>query len=371
MCGRSCCRPYSGVFVKWWLHGDSLGWHKKIPKAVKRLGDSLRSERYALAVHNDNHERSTLSLRAMAKQRTMSSLTLSSTMAHKKYRYQSAVYLNNTAVTILSHGHCVAAMEALTDALLLLKSLAQYECESSITTMQLDALAKSSVATAQRHLASVTTTTASETLNTTDRSNLAIFSPQSQQRPPLHVVEYNGSLPSSLISFIDCNKNAPDQKLCTGLAMLLETNVDEDVEDDRHATEIAPAIVLSNFALAHWHASLSSHCSHASRQSNRTTAAALRLLDMAQSVLGVQKRTMQVNEGNMFLALVIVHNTFGIQSMACRPNHLANGPQRYPPPDSFSTAISLLQYELDLLCALSRQMTLVTSALQPVVAGAA
>jgi hypothetical protein len=279
-------------------------------------------------------------------------------MARKQHRYQSAVYLNNTAVTILSHGNCIAAMEALTDALLLLKSLAQYEYESSTTMMQLDALAKSSVVTAQRQLA--TLTTASDTLNSTDGSNLASQTPQ---RPSLHVVEYNGSLPSSLISSIE-------QKW-TGLAMLLETTVDDD-DDDRYTTEIAPAIVLSNFALSHWYAALSSHRLHSSRQNNRTTAVALRLLDMAQSVLGIQKRTMQVNEGNMFLALVIVHNTYGIETMASRSNQSVDGPQRYPSPDSYSTAVSLLQYELDLLCALSRQMTLVTSAvLQPVVAGAA
>jgi hypothetical protein len=291
-------------------------------------------------------------------------------MARMQYRYQSAVYLNNTAVTILSHGHCVAAMEALTDALLLLKSLAQYECESSITTMQLDALAKSSVATAQRQLASVTTT--NETRYSTQGSNTSSPTSESPRRPPLHVMEYNGSLPSSLISFIECGKNTMEQAaVWTGVAMLLETNVDEDVENDRYATEIAPAIVLSNFALSHWYAAVTSHCSHSSRQSNRTTAAALRLLDMAQSVLGVQKRTMQVNEGNMFLALVIVHNTCGIQTLVCRPNQSVDGSQRYPRRDSHSAVVSLLQYELDLLCALSRQMTLVTSALQPVVAGAA
>jgi hypothetical protein len=282
-------------------------------------------------------------------------------MARKQYRYQSAVYLNNTAVTILSHGHCLAAMEALTHSLLLLESLAQDECEneSSTTSFQLDALAKSSVATAQRQLAILTTYS----------SNISAKPPISR-RPLLQVLVYNGSLPSNLISFIDSGKNATLEQRWTGLAVLLETTMDDDDDDDRYSTEIAPAIVLSNFALSHWYASAVSLRSRPGHN-QQTTAAALRLLDMAQSVLGLQKRTMQVNEGNMFLALVIAHNTFGIETMASRSNQSVDAPQRYPSPESYSTTVSLLQHELDLLCALSRQMTLFTSAvLQPVVAGA-
>jgi hypothetical protein len=250
-------------------------------------------------------------------------------------RYQSAVYLNNSAVVLLSHGAFYWAMETLSDALSLIKTMVEPPDDSDLTAVipshEIHKFVTLRVREAEQRLAQLATKTPKPRTNTT---------------APLTVACYDGSLSSCpLLSAFGAIKSD------SAVAITIDGSLNDEI--DRCIQAIAPAIMLSNFALAHWYISFSLPTT-SSRES--LVDGALRKLDIGQAVLGVKQRSMQVTEGNMFLALVLAHNICSVHQneASCR----------------FDVDAKRCRQQLHTLRELSSQMVHLTSAFIPV-AGAA
>jgi hypothetical protein len=200
-------------------------------------------------------------------------------------RYKSAVYLNNSAVTLLSHGEHCAAMETLSDALSLIKTMVE-PC-GILSSHEIREFACLRVRQAEQRLARLCTATP-----------VTRNCPTTTSTVPLKVACYDGSLSS-------CRLNDSNHKNTYAVAITIDDSPNDEL--CRCIQEIAPTIMLSNFALAHLYVSLSMpFLSLVQRECIRNGAR--RMLDIGQAVLGVPQRTMQVTEGNMFLALVLANN---------------------------------------------------------------
>jgi hypothetical protein len=248
--------------------------------------------------------------------------------------YQSAVYLNNSAVVMLSNGAYYWAMETLSDALSLIKTVVEPTDDSDTAMMpshEVHKFVTLRVREAEQRLARLATKTTTQSPKTT---------------APLVVTCYDGSLSScSLIPAF----GAAQSDEC--VAITIDDSVNDEL--DRCIQVIGPAIMLSNFALAHWFVSFSLP-TESSRKN--LVDGALRMLDIGQAVLGVKQRTMRVTEGSMFLALVLAHN------ICC----LHQNEESW----RFGIDTKRSSQQLHILRELSSQMVHLTSAFIPV-AGAA
>jgi hypothetical protein len=209
-------------------------------------------------------------------------------------QYKNAVYLSNSAVALLSHGEHCAALETLSDALSLIKTMV--EPSAILSSHEIREFAILRVRQAEQCLARLCTT-ATTTKNCTTTTATV----------PLTVACYDGSLSSCPLSLggATTSDDSHYRHTCAAVAITIDDSPNDEL--GRCIQEIAPTIMLSNFALAHLYVSLSMPLSSlAVRQGVRNGA--LRMLDIGQAVLGVKQRTMQVTEGNMFLALVLANN---------------------------------------------------------------
>jgi hypothetical protein len=203
------------------------------------------------------------------------------------HRFQSAVYLNNTAVTFMVHGEHRRAMEMLSDALMLIKSIVQSP-ESSLAVQKNASFAQAKVQTTQQRLAR---------LSTKGR----------RKNHEVKVVHYDGSLDTSIL--LEESESDGNADHGVGIAVVINT-VSHDAQDMAEwIQETAPAIMLSNFALSHWYAARSSTCT---MMNDDMLDGSLHILSIARTVLGVSQRTMPVNEGNLLVAIVLAHNRCGI-----------------------------------------------------------
>jgi hypothetical protein len=202
------------------------------------------------------------------------------------HRFQSAVYLNNTAVTFMAHGEHRRAMETLSDALLLVKSIVQSP-ESALTVQKAASFAQAKVQSTQK--------------------KLARLSKGKKINHKVKVVHYDGSLDTSIL--FQESESDGDADHCVGIAVII-SNVSHDAQDlAEWIQETAPAIMLSNFALSHWYAARSSTCI---MMNDDMLDGSLHILGIARTVLGVSQRTMPVTEGNLLVAIVLAHNRCGI-----------------------------------------------------------
>jgi hypothetical protein len=210
-------------------------------------------------------------------------------------RYKSAVYLNNSAVALMSHRQHDAAMETLSDALSLIKTMV--EPSSILSSHEIREFAIVRVHQAEQRLARLCTTTATTHNCTTDTTTTV----------PLKMASYDGSLSSCPLNLRVAKTSGDSNHTYHTNAYAVAITIDDSPNDElcRCIQEITPTIMLSNFALAHLYVSLSMP-SLAQRQ--RVRNGARRMLDIGQAVLGVPQRTMHVTEGNMFLALVLAQN---------------------------------------------------------------
>jgi hypothetical protein len=208
-------------------------------------------------------------------------------------QYKNAVYLNNSAVALLSHGEHCAALETLSDALSLIKTMV--EPSAILSSHEIREISILRVRQAEQCLARLCTTATNNKTCTTTAT------------VPLTVTCYDGSLSSCPLSLggATTSDDSHFRNTCAAVAITIDDSPNDEL--GRCIQEIAPTIMLSNFALAHLYVSLSMPLSSlAVRQGVRNGA--LRMLDIGQAVLGVPQRTMQVTEGNMFLALVLANN---------------------------------------------------------------
>lgn len=241
-------------------------------------------------------------------------------------RYKSVVYLNNAAVTFLSGGHVHFAQENLSDVLTIIKSLVQGGEEETLETSRLcEDFIRMAVKKTEQRLAKL------------DRDLL--LCPSSST---LSVVSFDGSLSTTTLESEIC----PFQQNCCLAILIDDVSTDEILSSIQ---EVAPTILLSNFALTHWFEYRKKQKMQSSANHNRTADGPLRMLDLCRSVLGVEQRTMDVTEGNLFLAIAVTNNACCIQQQQqyedVTPGHIE------------SDALLNSRLELALLQSLSNKMT--------------
>jgi hypothetical protein len=252
-------------------------------------------------------------------------------------RCSNALYLNNAAVKFLVCGEYHRAAQACKGALWLLKSLVTMTPSS------------------QAEAASVTGTIGCANINSFEQiaisstaQRLACLSTQTFKRraihPQLQVVTFDESLTASFVQ--------TDIASYTLLAILIDDlSLSSCCEDQ----VTMAAIVLSNFALARWFLSLQS------MDDFLPSDTAWHLLDNGLSIIGVHDRTMDVSEGNMFVAVTLSCNLY---SMLCELREMGDEGES-------NTAIACsIRQDLALLVELSHTLTNVTSTFVPLAGSA-
>jgi hypothetical protein len=251
-------------------------------------------------------------------------------------RCSNALYLNNAAVKFLVCGEYHRAAQACKGALWLLKSL---------VTMTPSSQAEAASVTGTIGCASMDSFEQIAIASTAQR--LACLSTQTFKRraihPQLQVVTFDESLTASFVQ-TDIASN-------TLLAILInDLSLSSCCEDQATMA----AIVLSNFALARWFLSLQSMV-------DLPNDTAWHLLDNGLSIIGVHDRTMDVSEGNMFVAVTLSCNLY---SMLCELREMGDE-------DESITAIACsTRQDLALLVELSHTLTNVTSTFVPLAGSA-
>jgi hypothetical protein len=239
----------------------------------------------------------------------------------------NAVYLNNAAVTFLVHGKHHRASQACKGALRLIKSLV------TMTTppIHVDAVSGTVTSVASLHWFEQIA------MSTTARC-LAGLSTTQDSKTQLQVVTFDESLTSSFVQ-MECSSE-------TLLAIRIDdVSLSSCCEDQ--ATLLA--IVLSNFALARWFLTLHSTVDLLNYNS-------WHLLDNGLSIMGVLDRTMDVSEGNMFIAVALSRNLSGILAMVR---------DTVDHDDSFMAIACSARQELAMLVELALSLTDVTSMFVP------
>jgi hypothetical protein len=196
------------------------------------------------------------------------------------HNYKNALYLNNAAVTFMTHGDYHAAVAASKGALQCIKQAVNDRSDRCLDQSDEEMTVK----TTMKRLANLKPASAATT-----------SPPTSGRLIPIDVWAYDGSLPTPW----PWVANVPYRR---GLAIV----VDDDAPfqgQNSNANDVIPAIILSNFALAHY-------ClgSMSLPRTSSTFDRALRLLDIGLATLGLQQRTMEVTEGNLFVATSLLGN---------------------------------------------------------------
>lgn len=253
--------------------------------------------------------------------------------------YKSAVYLNNAGVQFLSHDEPGQALKSLAEGLTIIRKIVRQETEDSsagtatAAAMATKGVARSAVQYAQQGLANLTQST----------------SKKCSTSASLSVVCYRGALSARF-----ANEIVQDGSRSTtrGVAILMNDVSIENIHDWIHS--IAPSIMLSNVALVHC-SCYQLHNPYLANFRDCTLDGALRLMDMCQTVLGMKQQTMEVTEGNMFLAIAILNNVCWILLQQQQDE------SQLSMMDGYLLLHNTVQKELALLKTLSSRLTSLTS----------
>jgi hypothetical protein len=253
----------------------------------------------------------------------------------RRRRCSNALYLNNAAVKFLVCGDYHRAAQACKGALWLLKSLVAMtpssQAEETSRTVNsaagIDSFEQIAVSTTAQRLACLSTQTCK----------------RRAVHPQLQVVTFDESLTTSFVQ----SDIASDTLLAIHIDDLSLSSCCED------QAKMA-AIVLSNFALARWFLSMQSVVD----SSNDT---AWHLLDNGLLIIGVHDRTMDVSEGNMFVAVALSCNLYNI---LCELRDMGDQD------DSIADIACSTRQDLALLVELSHSLTNVTNTFVPLAGSA-
>jgi hypothetical protein len=234
------------------------------------------------------------------------------------HQYRSAVYLNNAATTFMARGEYQEALSTMKDALSLMETIVRperamkvYDTDKMETSENGD-LNRSGDATAKdiqfkiHHVA--------QRLACCNHTTIGTIL-------PMEILCYDGSLDSRFLLMLQQQtKDSVDKQQVAVPIRISDVLVDNttDEEMQMNLTEIAPAIMLSNYALAHL-------CYFKATNNYNALDGTLRLLDMAVRVLCIHEKLLCLSsssddddeyedkymcftEGCLFVALAISMN---------------------------------------------------------------
>jgi hypothetical protein len=232
----------------------------------------------------------------------------------------TAMYLNNAAVTLLTRRRVDEALDTMHDALLVLECVVR-SCRS---TMPLSLPPHAPLNNGERkheHHRDVAEEMLQLLLTVDDTSSLihkaasrlarSSTTTHAEATCTVPVVSFSGAVDGALLQRPSTVPSASGKgwAICINDAEFLQ----EDWLESVH--EIVPAIFLSNLALIHFHCDSvgSSKPETTAALSNHAKTTALQWLDVALTLLIVHHRLVNVSEGNMCVALVILHNICTVQ----------------------------------------------------------
>jgi hypothetical protein len=235
---------------------------------------------------------------------------------------ETAIYLNNAAVTLLTRHHVDEALDTMHDALLVLECVVR----SSRSTMPLPSMQLQLLLLT----ANDTTCLMHKAASRLARSSITAHAETTCTVPV--VVSFSGAIDGALLQQFSATVPSATSAAAAAAAgnggWAIRINDAEFVQDDwlESVHEIVPAIFLSNLALIHFHCNESGDHSGGGKAetctafltspaatTTTTTTTALQWLDVALTLLIVHQRLVHVSEGNMCVALVILHNICTVQ----------------------------------------------------------
>jgi hypothetical protein len=243
---------------------------------------------------------------------------------------ETAIYLNNAAVTLLTRRRVDEALDTMQDALLVLECVVR----SSRSTMSLPQLSDTPQLRNGEHQlyehhvaqemlqlllsADDTTCLIHKAASRLARSSTTVNHAETTTYT-IPVVSFSGAIDEALLQ----HSASASAAATTGNGWAVRINDAEFLQQDwlESVHEIVPAIFLSNLALIHFHGDNGSvdikpettTAAALTNPATTQTTTALQWLDVALTLLIVHHRLVNVSEGNMCVALVILHNICTVQ----------------------------------------------------------